>query len=88
MGNFQRPFPLKVPYFSYRAAILQLPLPPQGSLNWLQCMLADSLAKSLEQQCVQPFISYSSKGIHELAELLDCCSTIGPPGRPVLRSCH
>ena len=63
MGNFQRPFPLKVPYFSYRAAILQLSLLPQGSLNRLQFVLADSLAKSLEQQCLQPFICCSSKGI-------------------------
>ena len=52
MGNFQRPFPLKVPYFSYRAVTLQLSLPPQGSLNKLESVRADFLASLLEQQCV------------------------------------
>ena len=44
VGNFQRPFPLKVPYFSCRAAILQLSLSPPGSLNQLELVHADVLA--------------------------------------------
>ena len=65
MGNFQRPFPLKVPYFSCTAAILLLLLPPQGGPNRLECVQTFQPDHWSSNPCSPVASCRSSKGGHE-----------------------